>query len=321
MNSKANIVMYHYVREIADSKYPAIKGLEYELFQEQIAWLSKNFQFISIEDALWQLDSNKKVLPDNACMLTFDDGYIDHYQYVFPILKKYKIQGSFYIPGKIIAENVVLDVNKIHFILAGEEINTIIQKVFQILAHYRSMGWDILPDENLYQKLAVAERFDSKEVIFVKRLLQNELPEQIRNKITTDLFQECLLVSEEEFSKQLYMSTDQLQEMKDGGMYIGPHGYQHYWLGKITEDEMKEDINRSLETLAPFVDSQSWVMNYPYGSCNQETVDYIQKKGCKMAFVTKVAAAEFRGEGVDRYRIPRFDTNDFPPKSNHYQDY
>jgi len=57
-------------------------------------------------------------LPKNALLLTFDDGYMDHFEYVFPILAKLGVQGSFFPPAKAILEHSVLDVNKIHFILA-----------------------------------------------------------------------------------------------------------------------------------------------------------------------------------------------------------
>ena len=36
MSHKLNIVMYHYVRDLQNSRYPAIKGLDYNLFKKQI---------------------------------------------------------------------------------------------------------------------------------------------------------------------------------------------------------------------------------------------------------------------------------------------
>ena len=50
---------------------------------------------------------NNDTLPSKATVLTFDDGYIDHYNYVLPILDQYNLQGSFYIPVKTIEENKV----------------------------------------------------------------------------------------------------------------------------------------------------------------------------------------------------------------------
>ena len=39
-------VTYHYVREIKNSKYPNLKGLEYTKFKNQLDYLAKNFKFV-----------------------------------------------------------------------------------------------------------------------------------------------------------------------------------------------------------------------------------------------------------------------------------
>ena len=52
-------------------------------------------------------------------MLTFDDGYKDHIRYVFPELIKRKIRGLFFPSAKAILENVVMDVDCIHLIIAS----------------------------------------------------------------------------------------------------------------------------------------------------------------------------------------------------------
>lgn len=44
--------MYHYVRELRYSRYPAIKGLDYQLFKEQIQYLKKNFSIVTMEDVI-----------------------------------------------------------------------------------------------------------------------------------------------------------------------------------------------------------------------------------------------------------------------------
>lgn len=317
MGSRIKIVMYHYVRPIAGSEFPGIKGLEYELFREQVEFLDRNFQMIRIEDALEQLETKRDILPEDACLLTFDDGYLDHYRYAFPVLRERHIQGSFFVPGKTLKEKKVMDVNKIHFILAGQDIGDVLKRVFRLLKESREAGWEIPADEALFEKLAVANRLDTKEVIFVKRLLQNELPEKLRGSLTSKLFEECLHTDEEAFSQKLYMNREQLLEMKDAGMYIGPHGYRHDWLGKLKTEEMREDVDRSLQALKGLFEEDGWVMNYPYGSCNTETVEYIRGKGCKLGLVTEVRTADLSKDNP--YMLPRFDTNDFPPKSRQYE--
>ena len=38
---------------------------------------------------------------------------------------------------------------------------------------------------------------------------------------------------------------------------------------------MQKDIDKSLEAMSDFIEVDRWVMNYPYGSYNQEMIEYI----------------------------------------------
>ena len=115
---KVNIVMFHYIRPITGSQYPNIKGLELASFKNQLDYFQKKFNIIKAEDLI-AASKNLMELPDNSCLLTFDDGYKDHYDYVLPELSKRKLQGSFFPPARPILENKLLDVNAIHYILAS----------------------------------------------------------------------------------------------------------------------------------------------------------------------------------------------------------
>ena len=111
--SKLYIAMYHYTRDLKHSRYPKIKGLDFPLFREQILFLKDHFHVVTMEQVL-DAAEGKDTLPENAVLLTFDDGYLDNYTYAMPILEEAGIQGSFFIPGKTFAQHQLLDVNKIH---------------------------------------------------------------------------------------------------------------------------------------------------------------------------------------------------------------
>ena len=187
--NKLSVVMYHYVRDLKNSRYPEIKGCDVRLFKEQIGFLKKHYNFVTVEEVI-DVWNNKKELPPHAVLLTFDDAYKDHFDYVFPILEHEHIQGAFYPPVKAITEHTVLDVNKIHFILAStpvEKFNNLLNELRLQLDKYRE-EYNLESYEYYFNKLAVAGRFDPKEVIFVKRLLQVELPEDLRRIIADDIF-------------------------------------------------------------------------------------------------------------------------------------
>lgn len=313
---KLYIVMYHYVRNLKYSRFPEIKGLDLQFFKKQIQFFKENFNIITMEDVIASYTDNYN-LPEKAVLLTFDDGYSDNYLNVFPILKEENIQGSFFIPGKTFVEHQLLDVNKIHFVLASTNINNLVQDIFKQLNYYRGKEFDIPSNEELFKKYAKDERFDKKEVIFVKRLLQTVLPEELRNTIASNIFNKYVGLSEEKFAYELYMNYDQIKCMQRAGMYIGMHGYDHYWLGELESQKMQQDIDKSLEVMSEIINPKLWVMNYPYGSYNDNVINYIQSKGCVLGISTDVRIADLSID--NKYILPRLDTNDFPPKSENYK--
>src|ERR1035437_4928176 len=187
MNKKVTIVMYHYVRDLKNSRYPEIKGLDINLFKGQLDYLEKHYNFVTMEQLADAMDSNQS-LPEKAVLLSFDDAYSDHFNVVFPILDQKGIQGSFFPSVKAVTEHVVLDVNKIHFILSSVIDKTkIIFKIYQLLDKYRK-EYNLESNEYYFDKLAHSNRFDPKEIIFIKRLLQTELKENLRKILCDELF-------------------------------------------------------------------------------------------------------------------------------------
>lgn len=310
------VIMYHYVREVKNSKYPNMKALEVKNFKEQIHFLKSNFNVVTMEGVIYALET-KTSLPEKAILLTFDDGYADCYEYVLPILKDAQMQGSFFISSKSICEHELMDTNKIQFVLANGKDEDITKKLFQQLDIQREKGRNIeLTNELFFEKYAIANRLDTKETIFVKRMLQNVLPEQIRKEITSNLFQKYVGAEESEFAKTLYLNFEQIKEMKDVGMHIGIHGYGHYWLGKLPFIEMKEDILKALKAMEGIIDKRAWTMSYPFGSYNEDMIEFIKSQGCKLAFLSQVGLSEV--SEADRYKILRYDTVDFPPIGTSY---
>ena len=316
--------MYHYTRDLAHSRYPGIKGLAYDLFEKQLQFFKENFSVVTMQDVLNASHLNGggyKKLPRNAILLTFDDGYIDNFTVALPLLRKYGMQGSFFIPGKTFSENVLLDVNKIHFVLASaDNAKDLVNDIYVLLdeARERPEYKDIPANKELYARYGIADRFDGADVIFCKRILQTAIPEKLRNEMSSKLFAKYVGLSESNFARELYMNPDQIRCLKDNGMFIGLHGYDHYWLGNLPDEEMRHDIDRALEVMSPFIDKDAWVMNYPYGSYNQGVIDYIKSRGCVLGLTTQVAPADLSDE--NRFTLQRLDCNDFPPKSENWRE-
>ncbi|MEO6490873.1 MAG: polysaccharide deacetylase family protein [Ferruginibacter sp.] len=310
MASNVSIIMYHYVRDLKHGPFNQIKGLDIEGFKGQIEYLGRHYKFITMDELIDSIDNNGD-LPPKSILLSFDDGYFDHFNNVLPVLSKLKIQGSFYPPAKAILNNEVLDVNKIHFTLACVADKAIlVEEIFKKLDEYR-VQFRLENNEAYYQKHAVASRYDSAEVKFIKYMLQVILPEELRLIICHYLFNKYVSMDESGFSQQLYMNIVQLKELKDHGMHIGSHGYNHYWLGSLSPEKQQLEIKKSLEFLQQIgCDLNRWTMCYPYGSHNNDTINILRENHCKLALTTKINVST-PGKS-NRFQLPRLDTTDVP---------
>ena len=306
--NKLTIVMYHYVRPIIGSKFPGIKGLELDGFKRQLDYLTENFTIVNTEEVVNGIRKGAK-LPNNACWLTFDDGYKAHYKFVLPELLKRNLHGAFFPPRVAIEDDVVLDVNLIHHILSC--CSNIDELVSKLNEHCLSAGVSNKKISLFYEDLAVANRFDNANTMYVKRMLQHALPEELRSSITENLFQEFVGLSIEDFSQELYMSIDEVQNLAKSGMYVGSHGSRHYWLDKISPNEQEKDINESLTFIEKIgAATKDWVMCYPYGAYNNATLTLLQKYQASAALTTEVGIANLTNDNP--FELPRLDTNDFP---------
>jgi len=308
---KATIVMYHYVRDLVHSRYPGIKGLSLERFSRQLDYIQARYTPITVETLLEAWQSPGHNLPPNAILLTFDDGYSDHFTNVFPLLDARGIQGCFFPPAQAILEHKVLDVNKIHFILAAaRDAEKLLDRVLMIV---RGISPDFqVQSKTLYvEKLGGDHRYDRREVVALKRLLQRELPESIRRAVVQELFAEYVTADETAFACELYLSLDQIGCMCRHGMHFGSHGYAHAWLNHLSPEAQAVEVDRSLDFLQRFgVPDDDWTICYPYGGFNDSLLEILRRRGCRLGFGVEARVADLSLD--NRLTLPRMDTNDLP---------
>jgi peptidoglycan/xylan/chitin deacetylase (PgdA/CDA1 family) len=299
--------MYHYIRDLNDPGNYHFKALDIKDFKEQLIVLKEKYSFTTMEAVIDYFNHGTE-LKDGSILLTFDDGYRDHLENVFPILQELKIQGSFFPLYSAIVEKKLLSVNKIHLLLATHlDPKPLIDFLMQILTERRE-EYGLESVEAYYTRLAKPFRFDSAELIFFKRLLQKELPSSARIEILDEVFRHFFMECEQEISEKLYMNLDELKVMKEAGMHIGGHGDVHDWLSSLTSDQKKHEIQSSMELLRKVgVESNYWSFCYPYGDYNDEMIRLLDASDFQVAFTTEVEKASLRKDR--RYVLPRFDTN------------
>ena len=313
-NNSINIVAYHYVREIRKSKFPNLKGIEYSNFKKQINFFKNNFNIISAEDLIEILDK-KKIYKKPCLLLTFDDGYNDHYKYVFPLLVKEKIKGCFYPPLNIFKEKV-LNVNKIHFILEKCQDK---MKLLNTLNCYLKKSFNLNIDNHYLKKININSEinfsaipeYDDENTILIKKLLQKNLPENIRNKSCDYLFNKFVKIELKSFSKKLYLNMKQIKEMNKAGMHFGCHGVNHVRWKSLTFNQQKNEIQQSKKFFnLKKINTKNFSVCYPWGSYNYNSLKVLKKLDIKFGLTSNYGNFKINLK-VNKFKLPRFDANTF----------
>ncbi len=96
------VLMYHKVNNIPDNPLT----VNITDFEQQMQILSQDYRVLSLSE-LEQLHHKQKPLPPKAVLLTFDDGYLDNLTYAYPILKKYQLPATLFIPTGLIGRQTL----------------------------------------------------------------------------------------------------------------------------------------------------------------------------------------------------------------------
>ena len=275
-------------------------------------YFRKHYHFISAEElhhALYHGDA----LPPRSVLLTFDDGYLDHYLHVLPVLESYGIKGCFFPPVCAIRDRAILSVNKIHFILCCAQSTAAVAAFIRDQVDCEAQrNPDVQAAATYENPIDNPYRYDTPEVSYIKCMLQKQLPEAFRDRLIDQLFARFVTQDTRGFADELYLSQAHLAMMQALGHHIGSHGSRHYWLGSLSSEGQLVDISQSRRFLQE-LGMTTLSICYPYGDYNDETLAIVHKEGFTMGFCTRVGEADLTANPLT---LSRWDTNDFPKDRN-----
>jgi hypothetical protein len=301
------VMMYHYVRDPGDAAEAGsgILGMGTNVFENQLEELSKQYTMVTWPDVRATIQEDKP-LPTSACLLTFDDGVIDHYVNVFRILKRRNLSGLFFALDRCESDELVL-AHKIHFLLAKIGVVGLRDAIWKKLSP--TQREEFTGAEKGYKPRYPTSSIED-EINLLKAVLQRDLSTAV-NPMLSELF-ELHVGSESPVARRYYLNSDQIREMVTGGMHFGGHSRNHPWFDFIDAEARTAEIKASAEWLQQ-LGPGSWVFAYPYGGLADDSPRILKEHGFVAAFTTKTQLTH-----PDPYYIGRFDGEEMAQEGGPY---
>ena len=261
------VLTYHRVDEPARRPWldPGLISATPKDFSKQMAYLASHYQVLTVSDVLTALKSpNKKHLPPRSVLVTFDDGYCDFEEQAWPILRRYKIPATLFVPTA--------------FPDHPEQ----------------TFWWD-----DLYQGLQNTNRRENLDTAIGTFSLSDAASrkkayQQLKNYLKTLQHAEAILRVKElcnelgvQPAANCIMTWDTLRKLSRDGLTLGAHTRTHPLLNRISLNEAREEAIGSLEDLRKEISFALPIFAYPSGQFDNNVVSMLDREGFSLAFTTK----------------------------------
>jgi peptidoglycan/xylan/chitin deacetylase (PgdA/CDA1 family) len=239
-----HILFYHLVSNTKKDHYPLQNTVSIKLFNEQVKYFSQKYEIININEAYNRFLSGAKF--DKQLVITTDDGFVENYKTICPILESYNVKGSFFLIENSI-DNIQMMWRHALFVLESKIQNLQLQSAISSLA----------------QKFNIPQPKKKEGLL---NWSYRAFPYKLKEQLTTELWNEVMPFSLSEYLNNIkpYLSSAQIKEILRNGHVIGNHTRSHPNCSLLNEEELKFEIHDSVKSLGNNFNTNVLAFSFPF---------------------------------------------------------
>lgn len=274
---------------------PANGFVRPESFERQVAALKQHSKVVPLDSLIIDI-LERKPIEEGTVAISLDGGWIDNFVYATPILLKYGLPATVFLPTAYIGTNQYLWEDK--FLLGMSAL---------MKAGVKFTPFPFLPDEvKAHLELTSRNGEINLPTIF---LLQSALlgcDQHVREAAIQRLGQTVFELGLGEPVDPAFSSWDDLRLMeRSGKIQFGSLSHTHPVLSEVDEERAIAEIELSLYTLGSNFESPVPVFAFPYGHETENTLSALRRVGFTCALTLGAEEAPRPTRKGDLTLIPR----------------
>lgn len=297
------VLAYHRIADI-DVNYPfdmALISASKNDFHQQMKYIKKHYTPVDMSSFVRAVEG-KEELPDNAIMVTFDDGFDDNYHNAFPILSELNIPATVFITTDFIGSVETIWYERLAYFFASISTDKI-----------------ILDDINIAVRLddtLKTAREAYQEVVEKLKLVDNAVRLQVIEKLYQTYGDPYSNIGAGQHRLSLPMSWEQVREMDRDCIDFGSHCVTHPVLSMLPNSQVEYELKESKKIIENQLGHEINSIAYPVGqeeSISNDVYEIAKQTGYKLAFSYVDGLESFPVN--NRYAITRLHVDADLPRS------
>lgn len=280
------ILIYHRVNDEGDRFFP---GIPTGVFAQQMEYLASQWNVLPLEEALERV--KQRDVPDNAIVVTFDDGYRDNFLGAFPILKRLSLPATIFLATGAIGTGVTLWHDRVFSAFRETHVPVLTGMPSKRDQH------DL---QTIEQKLAAQDK--------ILRFIWS-MGEHDRTRWIDQLVQQ-LQVSSHQDASRVMLTWDEIRLMHGQGVSFGAHTVTHPILSQLPLHRAVEELQQSKATIERELQTPVRTFAYPIGrreDYNEDTQRLVRKAGYTCALTTVPGTNTDRADPYELRRATPWD--------------
>lgn len=236
-----------------------------DTFKLHLELLKQSFAIVTLSDWI-QMQRDGIELPPKACAITFDDGWVDNFEYAYPILKELDIPATIFLVSDMIGTNEMFWPERLARLIV-----TISSKYPQHWTH-PELEW-LQQNSKNYQ---FSDTPPTREELSVLIAEAKHLPDnEIHDRITR--VEKLLQLDKSEQTASL-LDWQQVAEMVDSGVIeVGSHTRHHIRLNSNASNEtLNDEIIGSKQTIEKHTGKSVKTFCFPNGDFCPQALELVK---------------------------------------------
>jgi peptidoglycan/xylan/chitin deacetylase (PgdA/CDA1 family) len=270
---KVAILAYHRVLRAEDLDESFIQPGMYvldDVFEKQMRFLKDAFEIVPLADLLARWRTGAWDRRGRYCAITFDDGWLDNYRHAYPILRRYGIPATIFLPTAFVGTQARF---------WWDELTWLLRRCWSTRQGAQRPG-DLPELLGRYPWLAQLDEEPTGERLdwIVEKF--KDVPEQeICEWLEATRRALDLKVPEQ----RVLVNWQEVEEMSASGISFGSHSCTHRILTRLSREEVRKELRDSRDRLSQRSIRSIPVFCYPNGDYNRDVVEQVQQAGYEAA--------------------------------------